>query len=439
MAHSVPADPRQQWTPGWRLATLATAAAVAAAGCGIASQRPGAPSTPQARDLLAGITTNAAAVQAAADSGNALTIDLLKQLELSSPGGNLVDSAFSLATVLSMLELGARAATQSQIAAVLHSVSLTAEQEAAAWEQLDEALLETAKTDGISLDAANAIWLQRGLPVSAAFLYTLGKDFSAPSSQIDFQGDPEGSADLINHWVSDATRRMIPSIVTPDEVQPCLVVLADAIYFDAHWEYQFDPSLTSSGAFFRPDNSQVTAAMMHSEPSTLPTYSGNGVTAVELPYVGGHYVADIVMPTSRSLAAFIASLSPGDLPGIEQHLVSTPGVRLTLPKFDISSQLSLIPILTALGMSDAFSGAADFSGIDGRTDLSIGLAKQSARIQVDEAGTTAAAATIVGMISSAEVGGVNLLIDHPFLFIIRDTATGSIIFTAQVTDPTASS
>ena len=110
-----------------------------------------------------------------------------------------------------------------------------------------------------------------------------------------------------------------------------------------------------------------------------------------------------------------------------------------MPKFDISSQLSLIPILTALGMPDAFSSAADFSGIDGRTDLQIGLAQQNARMEVDEVATTAAAATVVAIAVSSPIVRARVVIDHPFLFVIRDLTSGSIIFTAQVTDPTVSS
>jgi serpin B len=413
-------------------------ATLLAVSCGSATQRANASPTPPT-DLLAGVRVTSADVQAAAGSGNAFAIDLLHQLESSDPAGNFADSAFSLATVLSMLELGARGDTEAQIASVLHSAGVTPEQQAAAQKQLDEALLDTARADGISLDAANAIWLQSGLPINAAFLHTLETDFSAPSSRVDFQADPGGAAALINRWVSDATQGMIPSVVTPDDILGSLMVLADAVYFDAKWEHQFQAGLTYSGPFFRPDSSQVSTPMMHSEPSTVPVYSGDGVTAVELPYVGGRYVADIIMPTSQPLAGFVASLSSGELSGIEQRLAPTDHVDVTLPKFDISSQLSLAPILTALGMPDAFGRGADFSGIDGRTDLQISLARQSAVMHVDEVGTTAAAATVVVIVGSAPLVQVSVVIDHPFLFVIRDLTSGAIIFTAQVTDPTVSS
>ena len=408
---------------------------------------PSPPSTspaPEASDLLAGVTASPAEVQASADAGNALAVNLLQQLASSQPDANFVDSAYSLGTALAMLELGAEGDTQAQIGTVLHQAGVSPELQAAAWKQLDASLLATAQTDGISLDDANAIWLQQGLPFNAAFLSTLVQSFSAPSSQVDFSGDPQGAADLINQWVCNATDGMIPSLVSADQLQSLKLVLADAIYFDADWLDQFPPSNTQAGPFFLPDGSQVSAQMMNNSDDvlwTLPTYTGDGVTAVEMPYVGGHFVADVVMPTSQSLAGFVAGMTPATLTGIEQDLTSTPYVNLTLPKFDISSQESLIPLLQTLGMQDAFSeGAADFSGIDGGRDLYVGLLDQKAVMNVDEIGTTAAAATDVGGLGG---GGplppiTNIVIDHPFLFVIRDTLTGAIVFTAQVVDPTAS-
>lgn len=441
----------------WCLAVFGVMVAVLVSGCGTAAVRPSAspsstsrstsqPSaspTPQTSDLLAGITVSAADLQASAGAGNALAVDLLQQLASSQPDANFVDSAYSLATALAMLELGAEGDTQTQIGTVLHSAGVTPEQQAAAWKQLDASLLATAQADGISLDVANAIWLQQGLPFNATFLNTLVQNFSAPSSQVDFSGDPQGAANLINQWVSNATDGMIPTVVSANDVQPCKLVLADAIYFDADWLNQFDPDLTAPGPFYLPDGSQVSAQMMmNPEWWTLPTYIGDGVTAVEMPYVGGHFVADVIMPTSQSIGDFVASMTPATLTGIEQNLTSTDRVNLTLPKFDISSQESLIPILQSLGMTNAFDDAADFSGIDGGRDLQVGLLEQRAVMQVDEVGTTAAAATVVGGLG----GGcsdcpppTNIVIDHPFLFVIRDTVTGAIVFTAQVVDPTAAS
>jgi serpin B len=398
--------------------------------------------TPEPLDRLAGVTVTPADVAGASRGGNALTIDLLHQFELSRPNANFVDSAYSLATALAMLELGAKGDTEAQIAAVMHSAGVTPEQQAAAWKQFDAALQATARADGISLDVANAIWLQQGKPFDPSFLNTLATNFAAPSSVVDFMGHPQDAAAKVNKWVSDATHGMIPSVVTPDQLPLIEILLADAIYFDAHWANQFDPNGTTQLPFFRPDGSQVLAEMMSSGGAhwTVPAYIGNGVTAVELPYVGGHFAADVIMPNSQPIRSFVASLTPEVLTGIEQQLTPTY-MDLTMPKFDLTSSESLIPLLQPLGMTNAFTPDADLSGIDGIRDLHVGIVLQRAKIHVDEVGTTAAAATVVGGLGGA--GGPEppvtfIAIDHPFLFVIRDTTSDAILFTAQVADPTAS-
>lgn len=400
---------------------------------------PSATATPEPFNLLAGITVTAADEIAAAQGSNALTVDVLQKVELSKPNGNFVDSAFSVATALAMLELGAKGDTETQIAAVMHAAGVTPEQQAAAWKQFDASLLATAHADGISLDVANAIWLQKGLPFDPAFLNTLATNFGAPSSQVDFSGNPTAAAALINKWVSTATHGKIPSVVNPSGVQTAKVVLADAIYFDAHWKNQFIVDFTGQEPFFRADDSEVMANMMQGGPWTLPAYIGSGATAVELPYVGGHFAADIIMPTSETISAFVASLTPATLTSIDQQL--TPiDINITMPRFNIASSELLIPVLEPLGMTDAFTNAADLSGIEPSGGLQVGVLLQRALIHVDEVGTTAAAATVVeGLGGGGAPPYTEIAIDHPFLFVIRDTTSGAILFTAQVNDPTASS
>jgi len=448
--------PRRSTHPGLRRAGALSALVVAmvASGCGTTTghpsarasvtpspaqtARPSAAPTPEPSDLLAGITVTPSDETAAAEADNALTVDVLHQLELSKPNANFVDSAYSVATALAMLELGAKGDTQTQIADVMHAAGVTPEQQAAAWKQFDASLLATAQADGISLDVANAIWLQKGLPFDPAFLNTLATNFAAPSNQVDFNGNPTGAAALINKWVSDATHGMIPSVVNASSVKSANLVLADAIYFDAHWKNQFIVDFTQQEPFLLSDGNQVTANMMQGGPWTLPAYIGAGVTAVELPYVGNHFVADVIMPTSQTLGAFVAALTPATLTSIDQQL--TPiDINITMPRFNIASSESLIPILEPLGMTDAFTAASDLSGIEPSNQIHVGVLLQRALIHVDEVGTTAAAATIVSGLGAGGAPPYTLIaIDHPFLFVIRDTTSGAILFTAQVADPTAS-
>ncbi len=437
-------------SPG--LLAVCAITAMLASACGATATRPSPTATavpttpptptatPEPADLLAGVTISPADALVPPQDDNAFTVDMLQQFELTHVNANFVDSAFSVATALAMLELGAKGQTETEIATVLHNAGVTPEMQAAAWKQFDASLLATANGDHIALDVANALWLQQGLPFDMSFLNTLVNNFAAPSSQVDFNGNPQGAAAAINKWVSDATHGMIPSVVSASDVQPLKLALADAIYFDAHWLDPFILNNTTPGTFYRADNSTVTAQLMYAELVTLPVYIGGGVTAVEKPYVGGHYVADIIMPTSQPISTFVAGLTPATLAGIVQNLKSTSHVDLTLPKFDVSSQESLIPMLQALGMTSAFSAtAADFSGIDHMTDIHVGLVMQRALMNVDEVGTTAAAATLVGGLGGG-AGPSDITVvkfNHPFLFLIRDRTSGAIIFSAQVGDPTA--
>jgi len=439
--------------PGPRHVAILSAVVVAivATACSNAANRPSAratvsPSpvettqptaTPEPFDLLAGITVTPSDEAAAAEAGNAFTVDVLHQFELSNPNANFVDSAYSLSTALAMLELGAKGETQTQIATVMHAAGVSSQQQAADWKQFDATLLTAAQADGITLNVANAIWLQKGLPFDAAFLNTLAKNFASPSNLVDFNANPANAAALVNRWVSGATHGKIPTLVTASQVQPLAFLLADAIYFDAHWAHQFNVDNTEQRPFFLSDNSEVTADLMEGDPWTLPAYVGSGVIAVEMPYVGGHFAADVIMPTSETIGAFVTNLTPATLTTIEQQMTPIQLV-LAMPRFDIASSESLIPTLQGLGMTDAFTDAADLSGIDPSNQLHVGLVQQRTLIHVDEVGTTASAATALGGLGGATEYTV-IAIDHPFLFVIRDTTSGAILFTAQVANPAASS
>ena len=226
---AAPARPRRLPRRSRQLLAVCALTAVLATGCGATATRPsGTPTatavpttpptptaTPEPADLLAGITISPADALVPPQDDNAFTVDMLQQFEPSHPNANFVDSAYSLATALAMLELGAKGQTQTEIATVLHNAGVTPEMQAAAWKQFDAALLATAHTATASRsNVANAVWLQQGLPFDTSFLNTLVNNFAAPSSQVDFNGNPQGAATNINRWVSDATHGMIPAVVS---------------------------------------------------------------------------------------------------------------------------------------------------------------------------------------------------------------------------------
>jgi len=372
-----------------------------------------------------------------AQAEETFSVQLLQQLSALGEDSNIVASPSSVATALAMLQVGAKGDTASQIASVLNTSSMTADQQAAAWQTLTADLVQTGHPD-IALQIANQLWLQKGFNVNSSFTDTLQRRFSAGVSTADFKNDPQGAVKMINDWVNQQTNGKIPSLVSQLDKQT-LLLLADAVYFKGPWSVPFSPQATKPDTFHLASGGDVTVPFMNGtfESSGWMDSSSEGV---ELPFQGGRFVADVIMPTSGSLADFVHNLTANQLDATLAQATSQADV--SLPKFKFAGGENLIPVLQSLGMKAAFEyPAADFSGIDNMKDLYVSLAIQKADISVDEAGTEAAAATALGLEPGAarQTGQpLDLTFNHPFLFLIRDTATGAIVFTAQVADPSSS-
>ncbi len=215
-------------------------------------------------------------------------------------------------------------------------------------------------------------------------------------------------------------------------------MLANAIYFNAKWVAPFAKENTRDGAFNLADGGTATAPMMARQ-STYPYAAGQGYQAIQLPYRGGVSMV-VLLPDAGQLDAFEAGLDVAKLQSIQGSL-SPRLVELTMPKFEYhTDSISLRDKLIALGMTDAFDGqVADFSGMDGTRELHISDGIHKAMVRVDEEGTEAAAATAIIMeATSAQVDPpLVLTIDRPFVFAIRDDATGALLFIGRITNPAA--
>ncbi len=364
--------------------------------------------------------------------------------------GNLFFSPYSISQALAMTYAGARGKTEQEMASTMH-FDLPQAQLHPAFNALDQALVSRSKAgafsagsevadnhpSGLELAVANALWAQKGLPIEKAFLNTLARDYGSGVQLLDF-AESEGSRRIINAWVSDRTKKRIEELLPAGSIDDdTALVLTNAIYFNASWADEFDPEATRDGPFTLVDGSQVGVPMMKNK-SSCAEGAGAGYVAAELPYYGQTTSMVIVMPDPGSFAEFEAQLTPERLDAIIAALRSGM-IEVTLPKFEIKGQtISLKKMLQSLGMEVPFDGSrADFTGIvaDREQRLVIDDVLHQAFVAVDEQGTEAAAATAVTMTRTADQRPGSVTIDHPFLFLIRDRVTGSILFMGRVMDP----
>jgi len=378
--------------------------------------------------------TPSAPAGALARAWTGFALDLYRQL--GAGDHNLVLSPSSVATVLAMVLPGARGATADEISAALRN-DLPAERLAEAAGALDAGLVERAAEDELDLRISNAIWAQAGLAPRPELVELLARAFRAGLRQADFERDPEGARRAINHLIAEQTAGKIAELFTPGSIsRDTRLVLTNAIYLQARWREAFDPVQTRPEPFHPLDGGRVEVDMLHRE-ATLSYAKGDGWRAVELPYGGGRLAMDVILPEAGAFAAFQSELDAERLSGALARL-RPRSVRLALPKFTFDSSHDLRQALTGLGVRTAFTGAADFPGITGATPLRIDRVAQRAYVEVDERGTTAAAATGATMVLVSVVAPrdpIELRVDRPFLFLVRDLQSGHVLFLGRVTRP----
>jgi serpin B len=353
-------------------------------------------------------------------------------------GQNVILSPYSVSATLTMIDVGASGETDSQIQSVLHlpANGATVALAYAALACQDET---DGSQGGDQLSIANSVWGQKGSSFQSSFLSTLDQGYGAPLQQIDFASDASGAAGAINQWVSGQTQGMIPTLVNPGDFDATTrIVLVDAVYFKGAWATAFDPARTSSKPFTLSDGSQVSVPTMDGN-VTLRSGSIPAASVYELGYKDGALAMDILLPPAGALSSFESALTSDALAAAVASLGAPESqMELLLPKFSFRTHLALAPVLGGMGMTDLFQpGVANLSGIDGAQDLYVSAVVQEAVVEVDETGTVAAAATS-GTVTSAGAAEPTA-IDHPFLFLIRDTSSGSILFMGRVENPQSGS
>jgi len=356
--------------------------------------------------------------------------------------GNFFYSPHSISLALAMTYAGARGETEKQMADTLHFV-LPQESLHRIFNSLDIELAsrgegaEGKDDEGFRLNIVNAIWGQKDYEFLSEFLDVLAENYGAGLRVLDFVAAPEESRITINDWVSEQTEDRIKDLIPPGAIDTLTrLVLTNAIYFNAAWQFPFVEEATTEGTFYLLDGGETRVPMMRQTESFGYT-EGEGYQAVELPYDGQELSMVILLPQAGQFDIFESSLHSQQVTSIIENLEYRQ-VSLTMPKFEFESEFSLAQTLAAMGMPVAFTADADFSGMTGNRDLSIADVIHKSFVSVDEAGTEAAAATAVIMkLTAAPPEPINVSLDRPFIFFIRDIETGVILFVGRVFNPSA--
>jgi serpin B len=370
-------------------------------------------------------------------AGNtAFAVDLYRQE--SAKAGNLFFSPYSISTALAMTYAGARGQTEQEMARVLHFGQAPAELPAsfAGVAKRMEAIQQARQ---VKLSVANALWCQQDYSFSAGFLKLTKDFFGAQARQVDFRTQTESVRKEINDWVARKTQDKILDLIHPGQLSgQTRLVLCDAIYFKGNWASQFEASKTRPAPFYTAPNQPVQVPMM-SQTLSLRSRGFPGFDLFAVPYTNDVLSMVILLP--KAMAGLGALEKQLDSARLGEWLAALDGAprgeaELLLPKFKLQCRLELANDLAELGMPSAFGPQADFSGMSAKRDLFISAVVHQAMVDVNEEGTEAAAATGVTMKAMAIRRKTMFRVDHPFMFLLRENQTGSVLFMGRVEDPT---
>jgi serpin B len=382
---------------------------------------------------LAALAASPADREKLASANNGFAFDLLKQITKEQPGMNVFISPFSVSTALQMTGDGAAGETKAEMQRVLQTVGLTPEALNSACQDLNQSL--NSQPDVI-LSLANAIWYKKDFHLKPKFVSANRKFFQAELGGVDFS-KPD-SAKTINDWADKSTRGKIREVVQWPFDPLTRVILANAIYFKGKWERPFEKAATRPHAFHLARGGEKPVPTMWQE-GKFSYQEGDGFQAVRLPYAGGRLQMYLFLPATNSTPAkVLAGLSRETWRDKVLPQFRNREGTLAMPRFKMEYGVMLNDPLKALGMKQAFTGAADFSAMADEP-LFISEVKQKSFVEVNEEGTEAAAVTTVHMEASAvmrPIESFEMIVDRPFLFVIADDQTRSILFLGVIFDPT---
>jgi serpin B len=397
--------------------------------------------------LYPSATEEQASSRRVADQANAFALSFYSRLRRQE--GNLAFSPYSVFSALAWAYAGARGKTAQEMAQGLH-LPLNLTQWPGDLAALNRDFSHKGNSDGQKLLLANALWVQQGLQLLKEYLRVVQQPFAATLEEVDFERQTESARQTINEWVEKETQQRIKDLIPRGGVDPqTRAVLTNAVYFKGVWEKRFEVSATKPSAFALFDGQPVIVPMMHMIVRQIATYAeGPDWQVLQLPYKGEALSMVLILPrkspdeleppSAAEFSAFEQSLTPQKLQQFFSGLHAAD-VDVALPKFTFRPELRLKEILSSLGMRTVFTRNADFSGM-AKEQLFFSEVFHKAFIAVDEEGTEAAAATGIVMPRASVRRSAKIIsfhADHPFVFLIRHTSSGAILFMGRVVEPSA--
>ena len=370
------------------------------------------------------------------ESDNKFGLKLFREINATQGDVNIFVSPLSISMALGMTLNGADGSTLEAMEQTLELSGLTLEEINESYRHLIDLLTQLDPL--VQFDIANSIWYREDFQEpEAEFLANCGDYFDALVTRLNFT-DPNAAA-TINAWVDENTNGKIKQIVQAPINPLTVMFLINAIYFKGMWKYQFDENLTQDDSFFLSDGSEISCNMM-AQNARHKYCINDRFQSVDMPYGDGAFTMTVFLPRlDVDLDAFIATMEPDSLERWLQNL-SGDSVDVYLPRFTLEYELSLNDALTALGMAIAFSpSGADFSKMYEDADIYISAVRHKTFVKVNEEGTEAAAVTSVveGTTSGDDTFPPVFYANRPFVFMIRENESGTILFIGKIMDPTA--
>jgi len=364
--------------------------------------------------------------QSITEGNNQFALKLLPQLANSS--SNAFYSPYSISTALLMATGGAKSETEKQMLNVLCQKDNTL----AYHQKFGEQISQVEKKENIKLNVANSIWMQKGFKFQPDYVELLNKAYKAKLNECNFKTNGDGEAKRINKWVEGKTNNKIKDLIKPGVLKSnTRMVLVNAIYFYGDWSKAFDKESTKEADFYLNDKKTIKAKLMNAE-YKMPYASDDLFEVVSIPYSKGEASMLVFLPKNKdNFEEALKALTIEKYNTLTKNLAQEK-VNLKLPKFTMTAEFELSQTLSNMGMPLAFTDMADFSGMTGEKDLKIDKVIHKAFVDVSEKGTEAAGATAVIMVTKSAVMDREKTIyfkaDHPFIFMIKDNATGQLLF-----------